>query len=114
MIRRSYRAVIKTQLGRAGKRFAAAPLLRRWKKHLFLHADVLEQTRAELGVGRGIDICRVGHGALKKSIEAPVIVGEIAVDFSRHDPLHPADLGIWIAAGIMNFLLIDLLKLKQT
>ena len=45
------------------------------KKNLFLHADVLEQTRAKLGISRGVDILRIGHSALEQGIEAPVIVG---------------------------------------
>ena len=59
------------------------------KKNLLLHADVLEQTRAKLGISRGVDILRIGHSALEQGIEAPVIVGEIAVDFSEHQTVPP-------------------------
>ena len=76
--------MIEPQPGRDGKRLAAAAFLRRGKKNLFLHADVLEQTRAEFGVSGGVDIFRVGHGALEQGIEALVIARQIAVNFSGH------------------------------
>jgi hypothetical protein len=33
-----------------------------------------EQTYAKLPVGRGVDIFRVGHGAIEQIVETPVII----------------------------------------
>ena len=81
---RGQRAVIEAQFGRDGKRLAAEQLLRRREQNLFLHADVLEQTRRELGVSRRFDSFRIRRGALEQSIEAAVIIGEVGIDFSGH------------------------------
>ena len=68
-------AVVQAQFGCDGKRLAAAKSLCGGQEDLFLQADVLEQTQAELSVSRGVDILRVGHGALEQGIETLVELG---------------------------------------
>jgi hypothetical protein len=47
--------VIESQLCGTRKRLAASQPLRSREQNLFLHADVLEQARAELSVSRTVD-----------------------------------------------------------
>ena len=72
----------------------------RGQEDLFLQADVLEQTQAELSESRGVDILRVGHGALEQDIETLVVAGKVTINFSWHNkylsmgPLNPSSADI--------------------
>ena len=44
----------------------------------------LSKPERNWAVSRGVDIFRIGHSAFEQTVEALVIAGKIAVNFSRH------------------------------
>jgi hypothetical protein len=45
---------------------------------------MLEQSRAELAVGRGVDRFRVGEDSIVQAVEPALIIGEVTVNFTGH------------------------------
>src|SRR5262249_51634830 len=83
-------AVIEPQPCRHGERLTASQSLGCRQQDLFLHADMLQQARAELGVGGTIDQASLSQGPLEQSVETGMIFGQHAVERSRHGKYPPS------------------------